>query len=154
MGSSREIKGQQWGYQLMSVRTVLRRAVLVGVVATEDDTPPLGRHHALVPPDRRRGGAVPEVLLHEGRLAAPAKEVLLGVPGQHDGLVERAGELGGEGGVARVMDGEGGGRGDLCGVAALVGESTVGGAILLACYQGRSEGLGQKGGCEESGLHL
>lgn len=138
----------------MSARTFLRRAVLIGVIAAEDDASPIGRHHALVPPDRRRGGAVPEVLLHEGRLAAPAEEVLLGVLGQHDGLVERTGELGGEGGVARVVDGEGGGGGDLCGVAALVGERTVGGAVLLACCQGRGEGLGQKGGCEESGLHV
>lgn len=87
--------------------TVLRGAVLVGVVASEQHVPSFGGDDAVEPADGGGGGVVAKVFLGQGGLEAVEEEVRLGLLGELDGLVEGAGELVVEGGVAGGVDGEG-----------------------------------------------
>lgn len=137
-----------------SVRTLLRRAVLIRVIAPERHGAPVRRENPLIPADGGGRRAVAKVLLHERRLAAPAEEVLLGVASENGRLVEGAGELRGEGGVAGRVDGEGGRGAGLGGPVGLVGEvGGRGGGVGLAGEEGGGEGRGQEGG-EDGELHL
>lgn len=89
--------------------TVLRGAVLVGVVAPEENISSIGGDDAIEPANGGGGGVVAKVFLDERGLEAVEEEVGLGLLGELDGLVEGAGELVVEGGVAGGVDGEGGG---------------------------------------------
>lgn len=89
--------------------TILCGAVLVGVVAPEEHVPSVGGDDTVKPADGGGGGVVAKVFLDEGGLEAVEEEVVFGLLGELDGLVEGAGELVVEGSVAGRVDGEGGG---------------------------------------------
>lgn len=89
--------------------TILCGAVFVGVVAPEEHVPSVGGDDTVKPADGGGGGVVAKVFLDEGGLEAVEEEVVFGLLGELDGLVEGAGELVVEGGVAGRVDGEGGG---------------------------------------------
>lgn len=88
--------------------TVLRGAVLVGVVAPEEHVPSVGGDDAVEPADGGDGGVVAKVFLDEGGVEAVEKEVGFGLLGELDGLVKGVGELVVKGDVAGGVDGEGG----------------------------------------------
>lgn len=81
-------------------------AVKVGVVAAERHVAAVCRGNPAVPAQGRGRCAVPKVLLDEGRRTAEPEDVVAGVRGQLDGLLEAALKLPAEGDVARLVDGE------------------------------------------------
>lgn len=82
-------------------------AVAVGVVAAEGHGGLVGGDDALVPADGGGGGGVAEVLADVLGGVAEAEDVVARVGGEGLGLGEGDLELGAEGGVAGLVDGEG-----------------------------------------------
>jgi hypothetical protein len=86
--------------------TILGRAVAVRVVAAEEHGALVGGDDARVPADGASNRGIAKVLAGELGLGAPAEQVVTGVGGELDRLLQAGLELVAEGGVAGGVDGE------------------------------------------------
>lgn len=85
--------------------TVLGHAVLIRVVAAEENVRLVCAHNTVKPANGSRCRAISEVLLNQLRLVSKSEQVVTSVLGELLSLVQSLLELGAKSGVARVVDG-------------------------------------------------